>query len=202
MLDVNTVNKYPTHFARAIELIIKAREKFGVPSENWPHPIEDRFGIPNDNYYAEIWVDGMDWQPSYWVLEEKNLEKPHIEPFIIFKSNGDRLMFNDHDFSDLIRAALWYRRDWYWIQKGDLGYFTDMVWPFLHIEKRSKWSKYPNMIEVYFKHASQPKVDFFMNQAFFPKHVLERIPNEDNRSDWNPTKGHSGSVRPNKEKIL
>ena len=62
-LDVNTVSSYSTHFLRAVELIKKARETYKVPSENWPYPTQYRFGIPNDNYYAEVWTDGMDWQP-------------------------------------------------------------------------------------------------------------------------------------------
>ena len=61
MIDVNITSKYSTHFLRAVELIMKAREEFKVASENWPSPTEYRFGIPQDNYYAEIWLDGMDW---------------------------------------------------------------------------------------------------------------------------------------------
>ena len=95
MLDVNTVSKHPTHFLRAVELIKKAREEFRVPSENWPHPTDYKFGIPNDRYYAEIFTDGMDWQPSYWVIEDKQLEKPQIQPFVIFEYNEDREKFND-----------------------------------------------------------------------------------------------------------
>lgn len=68
MIDVNTTSKQSTHFLRAIELIKKARDDFRVPSENWPHPTEHRFGIPNDHYYAEVWIDGMDWQSSYGLL--------------------------------------------------------------------------------------------------------------------------------------
>ena len=88
MITVNTVNREPTHFMRAYELIEKARSDFKVPSENWPHPLATRFGIPNDCYYAEIWVDGMDWQPSYWIIEEAKLDKPKIQPLLIFNHNN------------------------------------------------------------------------------------------------------------------
>lgn len=186
MLDVNTVSKYPTHFLRGVELILKGRDAFTIPSENWPHPIEERFGIPNDNYYAEIWVDGMDWQPSYWVIEEKQLDKPQIYPFIVFKSNEDRFKFNDHDFSELIKASLWYRRDKFWIEKEDYGYFTDMVWPFLYILNKNDKAKYSNVTKVYFEHASQPKVTFLMNLDFIPEVYHDRR-KKNNSSDRNPT---------------
>lgn len=177
MLDVNTVNKYPTHFARAVELITRARKHFGIPSENWPHPIEDRFGCPNENYYAEIWVDGMDWQPSYWVIEEKNLEKPQIQPFIMFKKNEDRSKFNDHDFSELIKASLWYRRDLFWVKQNDLGYFTDVVWPFISVVNSDKTAMRSNLSRVFFEHASQKRVDFLMNLDFIPEEY-QRIPSK------------------------
>ena len=172
MLDVNTVSNHPTHFLRAVDLIIRARGLYNIPSENWPHPIKDRFGIPNDRYYAEVWVDGMDWQPSYWVIEEKELEKPHIYPFIIFSKTSDRMKFNDWDFSELIKAALWFRRDKYFIKQNDLGYFTDMVWPFLFTTKQE--TAFPVLSEVYFSHASQPRVEFMMNKNFIPSTYLGR----------------------------
>lgn len=194
MLDVNTVSRHPTHFLRGVELVLRGRDKFGVPSENWPSPIEDRFGSPNEMYYAEIWVDGMDWQPSYWIIEEKKLEKPQIQPFIIFKSNESRNKFNDHDFSDLIKAALWYRRDLFWVKQDDLSYFTDMVWPFLHVINTYNKAKYSNMSKVYFEHASQQRVYFLMNLDFIPKYVLERKPHENNRSGGNQASKFKGSI--------
>ena len=175
MIDVNTVSKYPTHFLRGVELILEGRTEFSIPSENWPHPIEDRFGMPNDMYYAEIWVDGMDWQPSYWVIEEKKLENPKIKPFIIFKSNGDREKFYDYDFSELIKASLWYRRDLFFIKQNDIGYFSDMVWPYLRVIDINDKSKHSNMTKVYVEHASQPKVEFLMNLDFIPDYVKERL---------------------------
>jgi hypothetical protein len=202
MVDVNTVSRYPTHFLRAVELLTIAREEFKIQSENWPYPIEDRFGIPNDRYYAEIWVDGMDWQPSYWVIEEKELDKPIVYPFIVFHSNNERSKFHNHDFSELIKAALWYRRDLYFIKQKDYGYYTDMVWPFLTISARTKWSKFPHLMRVSFEHASQPKVEFFMNVQFIPKSVLERVPNENNRHCGNQEARYGICVQSSKKEVL
>lgn len=194
MIDVNTVNKYPTHFSRGVELVLKGIKEFGIPSENWPHPIEDRFGVPNEMYYAEIYVSGMDWQPTYWVIEEKKLEKPQIQPFIIFKTNEHRSIFNDYDFSQLIKAALYYRRDLFWVKQNDLGYFTDAIWPFLHVKDKDDKSKYPNMSKVYFEHASQQRIYFLMNLDFIPEYVLERKPYENNRSGGNQASKLRGSI--------
>ena len=172
MLDVNTVSKHPTHFLRAIELIKKAREDFNVPSENWPYPTEYKFGIPNDNYYAEIFTDGMDYQPSYWVIEDMDLVKPQIQPFIIFQSNEDRNKFNDWDFGNLIHACLYYRRDKFWVKSGDVGYFTDIIWPFLFLEEDEL--KYKKTKLYTFEHASQKPVSFYLNINFIPEAYREK----------------------------
>ncbi|MFW9871654.1 MAG: hypothetical protein ACFFG0_01040 [Candidatus Thorarchaeota archaeon] len=185
MIYANTTSDRPTHFLRAVELIVKAREKYNIPSENWPYPTRDRFGIPNDRYYAEVWTDGMDWQPSYWVIEEKNLEKPQVHPLIIFSENEHRMKFNEYDFSQLIRAALWYRRDEYFIKQNDLGYFTDSVWPFLFTVKNTYNHA---LFEVYFQHASQERINFIMNSEFIP---LEYLGNK-----WNKNKNLIGDCNP------
>ena len=192
MLDVNTVNKYPTHFSRAVELIIKARIQFGIPSENWPHPIADRFGCPNEWYYAEIWADGMDWQPSYWVIEEKKLASPQVQPFITFSKNEDRYKFNDYDFSELIKASLWHRRDLFWVKQNDLGYFTDAIWPFITVVNSDKTAAIrSNLSRVYFEHASQPNVRFLMNLDFIPSEYLE-VRKSDRKGILEPIQASSG----------
>jgi len=179
MLDVNTVSRYPTHFLRAVELIIKARDTFNVCSENWPSPTKYNFGIPNDQYYAEIWVDGMDWQPSFWIIEEHSLQKPEINPLIIFDSNENRSLFNDRDFEDLINAICWYRRDLLWVKHSDLSYYTDSVWPFLFHKNKNPNKYEPN---YYFEHASQPKVNFWLNFDFVPKDYRYRFYSKEARS--------------------
>jgi len=169
LIDVNTTSRYPTHFLRAVELIKRARGQFGIPSENWPHPTGNKFGCPRERYYAEIWVDGMDWQPSYWVIEEKDLKSPLVSPFIIFKTNEIRDKFNEYDFSQLVYAALWYRRDEFWVKNDDLGVYTDLIWPFLKVVNSNETAKMSNLTKVYFEHASQNKVTFLMNLDFIPE---------------------------------
>jgi len=184
MIDVNTVSGYPTHFLRGVELIQRAREKFRVPSENWPHPTEHKFGMPCDRYYAEVWVDGMDWQSSYWIIEEKELEKPRIYPFIIFESNEERSRFNDYDFRQLINGCLWFRRDYFWIKSGDLGIYTDHTWPYLVVIDRTTFRN-KDLIKVCFNHASQPNVEFWMNHKFIPLQYLEREYHEEDCDNRN-----------------
>ncbi len=174
MLDVNTVSKHPTHFLRAVELITEARSEFNVPSENWPWPTYYRFGIPNDRYYAEVWTDGMDWQPSFWVIEELNINNPLIQPLIIFEHHVQCDTFNDVDFAEFIHAMLFYRRDYTWARYRnledhycELGYFTDTIWPFLNLYKDEV--KYQKMKLYSFKHASQPRVVFWLNESFIPE---------------------------------
>ena len=167
MLDVNTTSKNPTHFLRAVELVGRAREEFGVPSENWPHPSSCRFGIPNDNYYAELWVDGMDWQPSYWIIEELNLRKPSIQPLIIFNYYDERMKFDESYFEEFMNGIMYYRRDYMWLKTNDLRYFTDSTWPFLSLFKDEL--RYRKMKLYSFEHASQPRVVFWLNEDFIPE---------------------------------
>jgi hypothetical protein len=186
MIDVNTTSVNSTHFLRAVELIVNARNEYKVPSENWPHPTHYRLGTPCEKYYAEVWVDGMDWQPSYWVIEEKKLEKPQIKPFIIFEQNEERERFRDYDFEQLVKGSLWYRRDRFWIKRNSLGIYTDMSWPYLLVspDSNSMFSvKYKELIRVDFEHASQPRVGFWMNKYFIPyKYTGERYNEEDRNS--------------------
>ena len=180
----NTTSKYPTHFLRAIELIVEARKLYNVSSENWPHPTQFCLGKPNDNYYAEIWVDGMDWQSSYWVIEEISYEKPIIQPYIIFNHDEEREQFRSYNFSELVEASLYYRRDQTWFRSGDLGAYTDTVWPFLNLFKDEERFEHTKLYS--FEHASQTRVVFWMNQQFIPEEYREK-----NRNSGNQTTGHS-----------
>lgn len=180
MLDVNTVSRHPTHFLRAVELIKKARSAFNIPSENWPHPSKYNFGSPNEQYYAEIWVDGMDWQPSFWIIEEHSLQKPEVNPLIIFDSHENRSVFNDWDFEDLIKAICWYRRDLFWVKQNDRGYYTDSVWPYLFRKDDVGEHKYST--NYYFEHASQPEVKFWLNFDFIPREYRYKIYSKEYRA--------------------
>lgn len=162
----NTVSQNPTYFLRAVELIKQARKDFNVPSENWPHPTIYSCGTPCERYYAEIWVDGMDWQASYWIIEEADLDNPHIYPLLVFYENRDREIFQD--FGEFVKACMWYRRDLLWTNHDDLGYYTDSIWPFLRILE-IKPSAHEHMVKAYFEHASQPRVPFLINLNFIPE---------------------------------
>ena len=186
MIDVNTVSRYPTHFLRGVELIIKAREDFKVPSENWPHPTEYRFGIPNDNYYAEVWIDGMDWQSSYWIIEEIRYMEPQIQPLIIFNHHNEEDRFKDWNFDELLKAIMYFRRDLEWIYNKDVGIFSDTIWPFLKLFKDEL--RYKKMKLYSFKHASQPRVVFWLNESFIPSKIKGYLNYEDHRNDRNAQK--------------
>jgi hypothetical protein len=192
MFEVNTTSKHPTHFLRAVELIIFGRNYFSVPSENWPYPTEYRLGCPNEWYYAEIWSDGMDWQPTYWVIEEKKLENPQVQPFIIFKENLHRELFNDYDFDKLIKASLWYRRDKFWVHNNDLGYYTDAVWPNLNVIDMNNTAKKSKLTKVYYEHASQQRIYFLMNLDFIPSEYwkFKRL----DKGDSIPSGGRQGDM--------
>ena len=168
----NTTSIHPTHFLRGVELIQLAMERHNICSENWPYPTQYRYGIPVDNYYAEIWCNGMDWQPNYFVLEEANLEKPSVYPFIIFEDHSIRQKFNDYDFNMLIRGSLFYRQDKFFVKNNDLGIYTDFTWPHLKCIDRKQQFGVTQLFE--FSHASQPPVQFWMNIDFVPSFVLDK----------------------------
>jgi hypothetical protein len=180
MIDVNTTSKHPTHFLKAVELIVEARSDYNVASENWPHPSIYKFGIPNDNYYAEIWMDGMDWQPSYWVIEEIGYHEPKVKPFIIFNHHEERGRFNDYDFENLIMASLYYRRDDLWAKQNDLGCYTDSVWPYINLFKNELRYKETKLYS--FQHASQERVVFWLNELFVPEVYRGKKENRNNRN--------------------
>lgn len=185
-IDANTTSLYPTHFLRGAELIYKAIEEYAIPSENWPHPTRYKFGSPCERYYAEIWINGMDWQPSYWVIEEKNFERPKAYPFVIFDENSHRELLCDYDFDQLIHGSLFYRQDKYWIGHNDFGVAVDLVWPFL---KKRELKKYKILDRYAFEHASQKYVEFWMNSEFIPEEYRDRTW-EDYWNNRNKTQGH------------
>lgn len=193
MLDVNTTSRNPTHFLRGVELIKLAREEFKVPSENWPQPTEYRFGIPNDNYYAEVWLDGMDWQSSFWIIEEITYMSPQIQPLIIFNHHEEGDKFNRWDFSSLLEAIMYFRRDLEWVYKKEVGVFSDSIWPFLSLFKDEV--RYKKMKMYSFKHASQQRVVFWLNESFIPTREKGYLSYEDHRNNRNSPKGLVRSIQ-------
>ena len=120
-IDCNTTTNYSTHFLAAVELIKQARINFNLASENWAYPTKHKFGMADDKYYAEIWVDGMDWQHTYWIIESCNYENPFVNPLIQFESLEEEDKFNHWNFDELIKAVLWLRREEMWIETFDYG---------------------------------------------------------------------------------
>lgn len=168
-IDVNTSSKQPTHFLRAVQLIMEARGVFHVCSENWPYPTEHRFGQPCDRYYAEVWIDGMDWQNSYWIIESDNYNSPKCYPLIIFHDHKNRDSFSEYDWGNLLKAIMYYRRDELWIKHGKLGGATDEVWPFLKFAQPPVTDEQTqSMYKAFFSHASQRPVEFYINTDFVP----------------------------------
>lgn len=144
----NTVSRIPTRFLRGVELVEVGRKDYGVASENWTYPFMS-FGDHGDEYYAEIWKDGMDWQNTYWLLEQTHGECPvRAYPAARFPDHHPNL--EEFDLRNLLRAMMWFRRDEEWIKSGDQGAFNDQVWAFLTVEGRSS----DHLVQVHFKSAA------------------------------------------------
>lgn len=176
-IDVNTISREPTHFLAAVELIKEARKSYQVPSENWPYPTPHRYGFPKDRYYAEIWVDGMDWQHTYWIIETVNFNNPRVFPLVVFDNHKQQELFNDHEFRQLLMAMMDYRRNEVWIKSNDGSWYNDDVWCFverlfpIQEERLEKW----NCDRFVLEHASQKPVTFFGNLSCIPNRC--KIPN-------------------------
>jgi hypothetical protein len=170
-ISVNTVSREPTHFLAAVELIKEARKSYQIPSENWPYPLSYRYGFPEDRYYAEVWVDGMDWQYTYWIIEKANYNNPIVYPLVVFDSHKQRDLFNDYDLRQLFMAMMDYRRNEIWLRSSEDSWYNDDVWCFverlfpIQEERLKKWGCDRFVLE----HASQKPVTFFGNLAYIPE---------------------------------
>ena len=165
----NTVSDHPTHFLAAVPLIVEARGKFNIPSENHPYPTNYRLGSPKDFYYAEVWVNGMDWQESYWVIESASFNDPQAYPLVVFE---DSVRLNEHDLKLLMLALVTYRRSVLWTHQDDQSRYMDSVWPYLKtlgITPTGDWGQL-----CQFEHASQPLVKMLVNKEFIPPQLMQR----------------------------
>jgi hypothetical protein len=172
MIKANTTTHYPTHILRGYEIIEKARGIYKMSSENWPYPTKHTIGTPKDPYYAEVWVDGMDWQHNYWIIEVDRYETPQTYPLIQFTSHDEEDKFNHYDFDELMDAILFYRRSLVWLDSKEKGMYQDSAWPYLHrISGNHHRLKF--MIWCFFTHASQREVKFWINMNFIPKYKHE-----------------------------
>lgn len=159
----NTKSEVGTHFLTPVDLIVEAREKFNLPSENWAYPML-QFGHPRDLYYAEIWTDGMDWTKNVWVVRTLRHDFPTVVPLAFFEDLEASDKFNLYDYQNFLKACLEVERDRVWVKSGDVR--DEEVWPYVKVRSGDKGPA--GMIEVRFEHASQPAVDFCMNMDFYP----------------------------------
>lgn len=168
-IDNNTTAKNPTYFLRGAELVDMAHEKYKLLSENWCYPTRYHFGFPTDKYYAEIWHDGMDWTNNYWLIEDACWNKPQIYPAIYFDNSDQREKYNEHDFEKLLITIMSYRRDMLWFNKHEHDRFDDFVWPYIRIvEPYQSLERCSCMIRYRVLHASQPRVEFYLNIDLIP----------------------------------
>lgn len=166
----NTVSDHPTHFLAAVPLIVEARGKFSNPSENYAYPTSYRLGSPKDFYYAEVWVDGMDWQQSYWLIESASFNTPQVLPLVVFED--DKVRLNDPDLKQLVLALITYRRSVLWTHQDDQSRYSDSVWPYLKtlgITPTGEWGQL-----CQFEHASQPLVRMLVNKDLIPPRLMQR----------------------------
>ena len=134
----NTCSGVATKFLTGAQLIQTATEVYKTENENWAYPIFS-FGDDESNYYAEIWMNGMDYNYIYWVIETANHDTPKIYPLIFFPETKDRDNFQDREFRHLCKAFLYNRR--YQISKDTksvsyndgYGIYRDMIWPTFRI---------------------------------------------------------------------
>jgi hypothetical protein len=166
----NTTSKYPTHFLEGIRLIEEARKNFNVPSENWTYPTKINYGFVAGDYYAEVWVDGMDWQSSYWLIERDSLVKPIVYPLLIFFEDDKNVNhFQSYELEKYCNAIMQFRMD-----ENRLKHYTDSIWPYTTQVKNSKSKKAGDtnysFQKYQFEHASQPKVEFLIiEELMIPK---------------------------------
>lgn len=168
----NTTTKYPSHFPKAISLIEGALNQYDLHTENWSYPSEYRFGIPKDEYYAEVWHNGMDWQSNYFLIETSNFSPPTCVPLIVFEDDRPHRVDFKY-FSDLVNACLHYRREitWFGKQNGD-QYYHDQVWPFVW-KFSPEIHKHKVMLKMGMCLADQRPVEFLINENCVPLNNIQ-----------------------------
>ncbi|MFA6355402.1 MAG: hypothetical protein WCW65_03185 [Candidatus Paceibacterota bacterium] len=163
-MENNYASKNQTNFLCGYPLIEEAHSKYGLCSENWAYPTQYKFGHISTPYYAEVWSDGMDWNSVYWLLESINYSSATAIPIIIFDEGEKRIKFNSYDFGQLIEFIMWNRMQYFWIKNGDRGVYGDTVVPYLKkIDPVESYGK-SGLVKCYFEHASQKRVEFFLNE--------------------------------------
>jgi len=188
----NVLSNVQTHFLQGVSIIQEARDKFSIASENYTYPLK-HYGDPSfDDYYAEIWTDGMDWNAVYWLLESVSIEKPKVIPLLEFSEGEERAKFNDRDFYRLLAALVWKSK----AIKEDLdqkGRFFDDPWAYLKPTDISKTYDSELFIKCYYGHGSQEDVFFWVNNKFLIYNEYKNIGIDYNTID----KDDINEIRPN-----
>lgn len=170
-ISVNTSSNNPTHFLRPVELIQHARDEFGMASENWPYPTTYKIGAQGDAYYAEVWVDGMDWHHNYWIIEQIQTKEqdgwdPIATPLLIFDDHEDEDKIRPWKFDMMLDSLLAFRRDEKWIKNNELENWDEFWSSFKTMSSTGKDGT-PGMVRCQIEDHEGP-VQFWMNEEFYP----------------------------------
>ncbi len=163
----NTVSRVATRMLRGVSLVTEAESEYKLASENWAYPVK-AWGESFDQYYAEVWQSGMDWNAIYWILERVNFHDPVCWPLLFFEKHKDRDLI--YEFDLLLEAIFWLRREDEWTGRSGLGIYGDNVWSYI---KAVQFSTHPSppmgMTRVRMKHASQEPVMFWISDHVLPQ---------------------------------
>lgn len=162
----NTLSSVPTRFLRGVELVQQARKVYDLCSENWTYPVFS-FGSEDSDYYAEMWVDGMDWNQYYYLIERIGYEDPTIFPALVFEEHKELDLFNDYDFDRLKKAICDHRRSNVWAKPIYESRYNDDVWNFMKPRMANNLTRI-SMDAVTYSHASQKPSEFHIHRDCHP----------------------------------
>lgn len=171
-MNNNTVSKCETRFLKGVEIVEVLMKRYDISNENWTYPYMT-FGNPGDPYYAEIWENGMDWNKTFYLLEQVNYS---IDAYLLMMIDGDDWI-KLQDTKEFFNCIFWMRRDREWIKSNDYGIYHDNVLPFLVFDEQLKGRYNDLMYNATFEHASQPKIEFLINQNLIFNERREKLLN-------------------------
>lgn len=134
----NACSNVPTKFLTGAELIKIGTKVYNIENENWTYPILS-FGDSESNYYGELWMNGMDYNYTYWIIEQTNYDTPEPLPLLHFDDTDQRSKFNSRDFNAMCKSFMYNRR--YECSKkikgvtyeNRYGFYRDDTWPCFRI---------------------------------------------------------------------
>lgn len=156
-MKYNTTIEYATHFLNPTQIIEEGIKKFNVSSENYPMPTKNKIGDTFDDYYAEIWSKGMDWQETFWLLEYHCPKTPIAIPVLIFEDNKSLDIFNSDDLNSLFRGLLVSRKQLKTNYKYPIYFMDGIIFYLKQISNCNKEFEYYKFV-----HHSQPKIKFWI----------------------------------------